>query len=353
MLQMRKIEAVDLFCGVGGLSHGLKQSKVKILAGVDLDPHSKYPFEANNRAKFIHKSVTDITGDELASLYSADAIKLLAGCAPCQPFSTYSQGPRGKNDDQWRLLLEFGRIVEEVQPELITMENVPALHSHSVFGEFTRSLEQQGYSLSHQVVECHKYGLPQTRKRLVLVGSKLGEIRLLPPSGRPQTVRDVLAKLPAQKAGDEDPIDPFHRSATLSDINQKRIKASKPGGTWKDWPESLVAECHKRASGKTYPSVYGRMEWDKPAPTMTTQYYGFGNGRFGHPEQDRAITLREGAVLQGFPANYKFVENKDEIHFTRVGRLVGNAVPPPLGRLIGKTFYNHLKDLENNTGTPN
>lgn len=346
---MRKIEAVDLFCGVGGLSHGLKQSKVKILAGVDLDPHSKYPFEVNNKAKFIHRSVTDIKGEDLSSLFSPDAVKLLAGCAPCQPFSTYSQGPRGKNDDQWRLLLEFGRLVEEVQPELITMENVPALHSHEVFADFTTRLKEQGYAIFHQVVDCQKYGLPQTRKRLVLVGSKLGDIKLSKPRGRVKTVRDVLASLPVQQAGEVDPVDPFHRSASLSDINYKRIKASKPGGTWNDWPTSLVAECHKRASGKSYPSVYGRMEWDKPAPTITTQYYGFGNGRFGHPVQDRAITLREGAVLQGFPADYKFVENKDEIHFTRVGRLVGNAVPPPLGRLIGKTLYNHLRDLETAT----
>ena len=315
-----------------------------------MDPHSKFPYEANNKAKFIQKSVIDIAGEELSSLYSEGAIKLLAGCAPCQPFSTYSQGPRGKNDGQWRLLKEFERLIGEVQPELVTMENVPALKSHPVFEEFVKNLKAQNYSVSYKIIACDQYGLAQTRKRLVLVGSRLGEISLLPPTGALRTVRDVLAHLPVQKAGQANTSDPFHCSAALSEINQRRIKASKPGGSWKDWPKSLVATCHKRASGRTYPSVYGRMEWDKPAPTMTTQYYGFGNGRFGHPDQDRAITLREGALLQGFPSSYRFVKEGEKIHFSRVGKLVGNAVPPPLGNLIGRSFYSHLSQVNSTTG---
>lgn len=342
---MKKIEAVDLFCGVGGLSYGLNKSKIDVLAGVDIDPDSRYPYEENIKSVFIQKSVNDLTAKEVNSLYGRDSIKLLAGCAPCQPFSSYSQGPRGRGDDQWRLLSEFGRLVKGVKPDLVTMENVPKLFKHRVFKEFSEMLKDLGYSVDSNVIRCDLYGLPQTRKRLVLVASRFGEIEFIPPTHKTRTVRDVLFGQPSLIAGEIDQRDTFHRAATLTQTNLKRIKASKPGGTWRDWPKNLISECHKRGTGKTYSSVYGRMEWDKPAPTMTTQYFGFGNGRFGHPDQNRAISLREGAILQGFPKRYKFVRPDEEIHFTKVGRLIGNAVPPLLGELIGKTFHRHLKNF--------
>lgn len=134
----------------------------------------------------------------------------------------------------------------------------------------------------------------------------------------------------------------MHVTATLSEKNLKRIKASKPGGTWRDWPEDLVADCHRAESGRTYPSVYGRMEWGKPAPTMTTQCYGFGNGRFGHPKQDRAISLREAAILQSFPHNYAFLPNETQVSFKTLGRLIGNAVPVDLGRAIARSIKVHI-----------
>ena len=123
------------------------------------------------------------------------------------------------------------------------------------------------------------------------------------------------------------------------------MKASRPGGTWRDWPKSLVAECHRGETGKTYPAVYGRMEWDKPAPTMTTQCFGFGNGRFGHPEQNRAISLREAARLQGFPPSYKFVPPIKKVEFTPIGRLIGNAVPVDLGRAIARSILDHTDEV--------
>jgi DNA (cytosine-5)-methyltransferase 1 len=122
----------------------------------------------------------------------------------------------------------------------------------------------------------------------------------------------------------------------------ERMRASKPGGTWRDWPSHLVAECHRKPTGKTYPGVYARMAWDEPSPTLTTQFYGFGNGRYGHPEQDRAISLREGAILQGFPKRYSFVKKGEPVHFKVLGRLIGNAVPVTLGRVIGKSVKAHL-----------
>jgi len=155
-------------------------------------------------------------------------------------------------------------------------------------------------------------------------------------------VRECIEKLPRIGAGFADFQDRLHQSAGVDPINMKRLKASTPGGTWRDWPSNLVAQCHKKRSGKTYPSVYGRMVWDSPSPTITTQFYGFGNGRFGHPEQDRAISLREGALLQSFPKSYKFVAPDQPIQLSKVGRLIGNSVPVKLAEAIGRSFLEHI-----------
>jgi len=349
---VRHIQAVDLFCGVGGLTYGLSKAGIDVVAGVDIAPASRFPFEANNKAVFIEKSVEDIRGQTLRKRYSKSAIRLLAGCAPCQPFSSYSQGPRGKKDNQWRLLEEFLRLVNESTPELITMENVPALVHHSVFKKFVDSLShhpsgRRRYHVTYELVNCEQYGLPQSRKRLVLLASKFGPISIKPPTGKRKTVKEAIGKLPRQTAGSIDSKDVFHRSASLTAKNMKRIRQSKPGGTWSDWDPKLVADCHKKETGKTYPAVYGRMEWGKPAPTITTQFFGFGNGRFGHPKQNRAITLREGAILQSFPKSYKFVEKGQPVEFTTVGRLIGNAVPPLLGKLIGESIKVHINNTKN------
>lgn len=349
MKNSSNIEAIDLFCGAGGLTKGLEKSGIKVKVGVDVDPACEYPYFINNSGDFILKSITDIKGSELNGYYSDSAIKLLAGCAPCQTFSTYNQKAT-QEDDRWWLLQEFARIVKEMEPELVTMENVPGLEEQEVFQDFITGLEGQGYAVSVQVVDCSAYGLPQQRRRLVLLASKLGAIQLLKPyqfGRKKRTVRDVIGNQPAIDSGEVYEGDALHQSSQLNGLNLKRIQSSKPGGTWRDWDEELVAECHKKASGKTYPGVYGRMEWDKPAPTLTTQFFGFGNGRFGHPDQDRAISLREGAMLQSFPKGYKFVHPSQPITKTKIGRLIGNAVPVVLGELIGKTISKHL-DLKSN-----
>ncbi len=184
------------------------------------------------------------------------------------------------------------------------------------------------------------------RPMTVLLASTLGPIELLPPARsqkRPQSVRDAIGSLHPLRAGQADRRDPLHQCSELSDKNMRRMQASRPGGTWRDWPIRLKADCHNRDSGRTYPSVYGRMSWDRPAPTITTQFYGFGNGRFGHPEQDRAISLREGAILQSFPKSYRFVEAGQTIHKKKIGRLIGNAVPVKLGRVIGNSIKLHVR----------
>lgn len=340
------IRAVDLFCGVGGLTHGLSRGGVEVAAGYDLDPACKYAFEVNNKATFVEKDVGKLTASEITDRLGANAITLVAGCAPCQPFSTYSRTGRAEGSKaDWSLLAHFGRLVQDVQPDLVTMENVPALQNHPVFTDFVQALE--GYSATYRIVQCAMIGVPQTRKRLVLIASKLGTTppTLDWPDEGKITVRQAIASLPAVGAGEGSDNDPLHLACRLSGVNLRRIRASRPGGTWRDWPSDLRAPCHRKATGDTFPAVYGRMDWDEPAPTITTQCFGYGNGRFGHPEQDRAITLREAAILQTFPNNYRFVKNGERVTFARMGRLIGNAVPVRLGEKIAQTFRTHVDEV--------
>lgn len=336
------ISVVDIFCGVGGLSYGLKQAGLSVSAGIDLDPMCKYPFEANCGAEFIHKDIADVTTDELVALFAGAKVRVLAGCAPCQPFSTYAQS-RKTQDNRWQLLKEFLRLAISVQPEIVTMENVTRLALNNVWTEFVQGLESHGYHVSWDCVRCEELGVAQTRQRLVLIASRNPglEIASLKKSSKRKTVRDAIGSLPEVAAGNKNATDPLHVSSSLSPINMKRIQASTAGGTWRDWERGLRAACHLKVSGETYPSVYGRMKWDEPSPTITTQFYGFGNGRFGHPDQDRAITIREAALLQSFPKGYKFVRRSEGVSFRRLGILIGNAVPPRLGKAVGEIIRDH------------
>jgi DNA (cytosine-5)-methyltransferase 1 len=340
------VAAIDLFCGVGGLTHGLAKSGIDVRLGVDIDPACEYPYTANNKAKFLLKSVTELSVDDLAKRLKRGGVRLLAGCAPCQPFSTYRQ-KAGEKDSRWRLLDHFGRLAAEVDPDLITMENVPNLEKQKVFHSFVSKLKKLGFHVSYEVVDCSDFGVPQQRHRLVLLASKLGPIKLVRPNlHTKRTVKQAIGRLPRIAAGGACARDRLHQACELSDLNLARIRASKPGGTWRDWEKSLVADCHRRKTGKTYPGVYGRMAWNEPAPTMTTQYYAFGSGRFGHPSQARAISLREGAILQSFPRSYKFIARGNPISRKAIGRLVGNAVPVKLGEAIGKSIIAHVRSRQ-------
>lgn len=338
-----QIVAVDLFCGVGGLTHGLTKAGLDVRLGVDLDPACRFPMETNNAAKFLEADVGNLLPSDVQMAFGDAQITLLAGCAPCQPFSSYAQSAkRDAPHGDWELLRSFSKLVLAVRPTLVTMENVPPLLKQQIFKDFVLDLRQAGYDLDFKVVDGRDIGLPQRRQRLVLVASLLGPI-VIPDAAKPRaTVRDAIADLPPLCAGSSDPDDPLHAAASLSELNLTRVQHSKPGGTWRDWPQELVAPCHTRRSGSTYPSVYGRMEWDAPAPTMTTQCYGFGNGRFGHPEQDRAISLREAAMIQSFPKDYAFVPDGARINFNTLGRMIGNAVPVLLGEFIGEILVEHV-----------
>lgn len=344
---------IDLFCGVGGLTHGLELAGFNVIAGFDIEESCRYAYEENNRAVFINKDVTLVTDTEVNELYPEGCTKILVGCAPCQPFSKYTKRYRkdGPMDDKWRLLYSFTRLINEVRPEIISMENVPELAHEQVFLDFVHNLEDLNYHVSWGIVNCPDYGVPQFRKRLVLLASILGEITMIEPTHNENnyvTVRNAIAGLPPLVDGATDINDIMHQASRLSPINRQRIRQSVPGGTWRDWDENLQLECHKRKSGKSYPSVYGRMVWDSPSPTITTQFYGLGNGRFGHPEQNRALSLREGAILQSFPPNYRFVPENRQFNKRTLGTHIGNAVPVELGRAIGLSILKHLREVNNN-----
>lgn len=344
MTTAAQIVAVDLFCGVGGLTHGLTKAGVDVRLGIDLDPACRYPMETNNASRFLEADVARLMPSDVQRAFGDSQITLLAGCAPCQPFSSYAQSAkRATPHDDWELLRSFAKLVLAVRPTLVTMENVPPLLKQPIFKDFVADLNGAGYEIDFKVVDGRDIGLPQRRQRLVLVASMLGPIFIPDAQVSKATVRDAIASLPALSAGTSDPDDPLHSSASLSELNLARIRHSKPGGTWRDWPIELVAPCHSRPTGSTYPSVYGRMEWDEPAPTMTTQCYGFGNGRFGHPDQDRAISLREAAMIQSFPKEYAFVPPGTAVNFSTLGRMIGNAVPVLLGEFIGEILVEHVK----------
>lgn len=340
--------AVDLFCGAGGLSYGLQQAGVSVVAGVDVDPDCEFPFTSNIDAAFLPLDVREVTAEHLKGLWGDAETRVLVGCAPCQPFSPYRRGADTSAEKDWPLLSEFGRLVHQTQPELITMENVPRIGSSKIFKAFVQGLRDDGYNVSWKSCRGPEYGLAQNRRRLVLLASLLGPIEVPdgPLAGRKQrSVRDVIGKLPAIAAGTAHNRDRMHKCRSVSELNLRRLKASIPGGTWESWPEELRAPCHRKASGATFRNVYARMEWDEPSPTITTLSHNFGTGRFGHPEQNRAISLREAAMLQGFPRNYRFVKPTDPVRFSNLGRLIGNAVPPPLAKAVGTALVSHVRDI--------
>lgn len=340
--------AIDLFCGAGGLTYGLNAAGISVSAGVDIDENCRFPYEENNASSFLHRDIATLSGEELSQYYPSGNLKVLMGCAPCQDFSRYSRAKRADGSERWSLLNEFSRLLIELEPEVVSMENVVEIQFHPIYDVFLMKLTELGYQYQVTRAYCPAYGVPQTRERIVVLASKLAPISLVQPNfDSPQnypTLQDAIGTMEELSAGASSPSDPLHRSSKLSQTNLKRISHSLPGGTWRDWPEELRCDCHRKKGGETYCGVYGRMEWGKPAPTLTTQFFGYGNGRFGHPTQDRAISLREGAILQSFPRHYRFVPSEKNVGFSAVGRMIGNAVPPRLGLAVGESIRQHIED---------
>lgn len=359
-LSYKDFGVVDLFCGVGGLTHGFVKERFNVNAGIDFDESCDYAYEKNNNAKFIHKDVTALTSEELNKLYKKGQKKILVGCAPCQPFSIYNSkkdvaveegSDDTAKDEKWQLLYSFARLIDETEPEIISMENVPLLtkfKNGKVFNDFLDKLKAKGYFITWQIVNAQDYGVPQRRKRLILLGSRYGEIKLIEKTVKDNqytTVREAIGSLPPVEDGVSHESDPLHRARKLTPINKRRIQAATEGGFWRDWSDDLKLACHKTENGKLFGSVYGRMKWDDVSPTMTTYCIGINNGRFGHPEQDRGITLREAAVLQSFPKDYEFINPAKQVNIATIARQIGNAVPVDLGRIIAQSIKNHIDQI--------
>ena len=348
------IKVYDFFSGCGGASRGFLDAGMDIVFALDNDPDAQRTFRKNFPS--VKLEPTDIRAtsiDHVRSLVDAERPNpiLFCGCAPCQPFTKQNTThPVRKDDNRVPLLAYFAEFVKICQPDIVFIENVPGLqkfsHCTEPFGGFLQTLEDSGYQSDHRPVSLMKYGIPQSRRRLVLLASRHGPIELPPETngsgtGNPryETVRNWIEDLPPITAGEEHATVPNHRAAALSERNLERIRATPQGGSHRNWPERLHLDCHKKFVG--YSDVYGRMSWDRPASGLTTRCISYSNGRFGHPEQDRAISIREAACLQTFPRAFLF-----EGSLASMSRQIGNAVPVQLAKLIGRHVTRHLKEMQ-------
>ncbi|EKN3570332.1 DNA cytosine methyltransferase [Yersinia enterocolitica] len=347
---MKKIKVFDFFSGCGGTSQGFTQAGMDVVFGLDFDRDAGESFKLNfPKAKFYTSDIRTLNIDVVNNIVNPLRKKgypiLFSGCAPCQPFSRQN-GHKSSKDPRLNLLKEFSRFVENIRPDFVFVENVPGIQKvdagNGPFIEFVQLLSNLGYSYSYDVLPALWFGVPQTRERLVLIASKVCDA-VLPHKTHDgtmnpyTTVRDWIDHLPKIEAGTSHSEVPDHQSAKLTDINIERIRATKEGGGRETWPEHLILPCHLKHKGHT--DVYGRLSWDKPASGLTTRCISYSNGRFGHPEQDRAISVREAACLQTFPLEYRFVGNLQS-----KARQIGNAVPPKMAEAVGKEIIKQMKN---------
>lgn len=359
------IKVFDFFSGCGGTSKGFQQAGMETVFAIDNDAYAANTFVNNfdgaelleelhvdppfPQTSFLMKSIDEVLTEELAPLVNAMREQnhplLFSGCAPCQPFSTQRTN-RPEQDDRITLLAEFQRFVEHFLPEFVFVENVPGMQNvagqEGPFEDFLFMLENLGYFVSYRVVFAQRYGIPQRRKRLILIASRLGPIELPAETHGPEadlpysTPREWIGDLPSIKAGETHNTIPNHQSSALSKLNLRRIMATPVGGDRLDWPEDLRLACH--TNGYTgHSDVYGRMKWDELSNCLTTRCNGLSNGRFGHPEQHRAISGREAASIQTFPRDFVFTGG-----VSIVAKQIGNAVPVLLAEKFGENFYTHL-----------
>lgn len=347
---MKKISVFDFFSGCGGTSEGFRQAGLDIVFGLDSDLDAAKTFQLNfPTAKFINDDIRNVTINNINNLYleaKSVGLVLFCGCAPCQPFSTQNT-KKIDNDPRRYLLSYFSDFIKFFKPDFVFIENVPGIQKvgkySTPFFEFLDLLNAEGYSYDFDVVSSLNYGVPQDRKRLILIGSNKFKIKLpiFTHDGKSvafSTVRDWIYHLPKIANGEKHEKIKDHHSAKLGELNLKRIISTPEGGGRESWDDSLKADCHKRNTG--YRDVYGRLSWDKPSSVLTTRCTSYSNGRFGHPEQHRALSLREAALLQTFPIDYDFFGS-----FTSKSKQIGNAVPPLMAKAVGK----YLLDILDNT----
>lgn len=350
------LTAIDAFAGGGGLTVGLKRAGFRVVAGVELEPHSFATYKANHpEVKCVKQDIATVSGAGLLAHAGRDRIDLLAGCPPCQGFSSLTAKYKDKADPRNELVLEMARLAEETRPRAIMMENVPGLprKGRALYRQLRSRLEALDYRLTEGILQVADYGVPQFRRRFVLLGGLGFEIALPAAtySGSParglkpwRTVRDAIEGMPepvtlaAAKAKGPVERSDWHIVRNLSAKNIKRIQAAKAGQTWRHIPEHLRPACH-RDGYVGFTNVYGRMEWDRPSPTITGGCTTFSKGRFGHPDDDRTISVREAALLQTFPPDYRL----DVPYIDRVCNMVGNALPCDFAEAISRQCAEQLR----------
>lgn len=337
----RKFSAIDLFCGCGGLSLGLRRAGFKVVAAIDNDALSTSTYEMNHRrTNVVKKDIRSIDAEALKQdlgLVTGE-LDLMAGCPPCQGFSTLRTLNGGRNIDEPMndLVYEFVRFVEAFLPKTLMMENVPALLSDERLQSIARKLESLGYNWSADLFNAERYGVAQRRQRMILFGSRGNCPNFASPVRRRRTVAEAIGKLQAP----EDSADPLHNYAVRRSEHVMSLIRRIPidGGSRTDLPDTDQLECHRRLDG--FKDVYGRMAWKKPAPTITGGCINPSKGRYIHPDRDRAITLREAALLQGFPRSYRFDMSKGRYP---TAQMIGNAFPPKFAEHHARAIHIHLE----------
>lgn len=333
--------AIDLFSGCGGLTVGLKKAGFNVLAGVELNHIAASTYALNHGSEHILQAdIRTINSKELDPFIKGKTLHLLAGCPPCQGFSSIRRLNRKIEvpDERNDLVNEYFRLIDELRPSVIMMENVPQLEQYDLFRNIVNTLSFIGYDISMKVFNVADFGIPQRRKRLVMLGSRIGKIHMPEPPKKYSTVRDAIYSLPPPEYSK----DPVHkRHAHHGERIQKMISLiPKNGGSRSSLPEEFRLKCHSK-KGIGFNDVYGRLRWDSVASTITGGCLNPSKGRFLHPEQDRAISAREAALLQTFPETYSFPEN---IPLQSLALLIGNALPPLFSYYQAKHLYKHLEE---------
>lgn len=351
--ERRPLAAVDFFCGAGGMSFGLQKAGIQILAGIDNAIDCEATYLANIQgAKYIRHDISRLSAPELGrrlNISPDDDDLIFAGCSPCQ-FWSKIRTDKSKSEKTAYLLKQFQKFIRFFRPGFIVVENVPGLFRKkgvSILPDFLDFLATLGYVWDDGIVNANHYGVPQNRRRYLLIATRLQENVLLPAPiiGKNFTVEKFIGRangfMPIP-AGHRDTTSFLHTAAGLSDQNLRRIMATTTSGgcraAWKD--DSELQICAYKGKDEIFKDVYGRMFWDRPAPTITTRFNSFSNGRFGHPDEHRAISIREGATLQTFPHEFEFKGS----NLSSLARQIGNAVPPELARRIGE----HLVKIRQN-----
>lgn len=348
----KQLRAVDFFCGAGGMSYGLSQAGIQVLAGVDNDRDCKNTYEANvPNAKYIRHDITSLTAPELArrlDIERDDPNLVFSGCSPCQ-FWSKIRTDKTKSMKTAFLLEQFQRFIKYFRPGFVVVENVPGLYKQkhsSILTDFLSFLSSRGYNYQDGIINANDFGVPQNRMRYVMIASRVSTVRPLLADCGCQALRvaDFIGSENgfAQVGHGHRDLTPFlHTTAALSNKNARRIEVTPPSGgdrrSWANDPELQINAY--RGKDNMFRDVYGRMSWDRPAPTITTRFISLSNGRFGHPEENRAISIREGATLQTFPKAYRFHSTS----LNTLARQIGNAVPPALAKRIGE----HLNSVRN------